>query len=57
MSDRGDQIISIVNIDPDFVAKALCEGGKKNGRLELERLVNLKFCMPEVTSDDIGTWL
>ena len=57
MSDRGDQIISIVNIDPDFVAKALSEGGKKNGRLELERLVNLKFCMPEVTSDDIGTWL
>ena len=53
MSDRGDQIVSIVSVDPDSVSEALSEGGK-NGRLKLEQYFNLKFCMPDVSSMEIG---
>ena len=53
LSDRGDQIVSIVSVDPDSVSAALSEGGK-NGPLKLEQYFNLKFCMPDVSSMEIG---
>ena len=45
--------MSIVSVDPDSVSEALSEGGK-NGRLKLEQYFNLKVCMPDVSSMEIG---
>ena len=47
--------MSIMSVDPDSVSAALSEGGK-NGRLKLEQYFNLKFCMPDVSSMEIGKY-
>ena len=55
LNDPGNPIISIISLDPEPVIKALSsiKGGGRNGFVELQKLCDMRFCMPTISQQDV----
>lgn len=54
LNDQGNPIVSIISLDPEPVIKALTlsEGGR-DGLDELQKLCDMRFCMPRTSRHDV----
>ena len=53
-SDPAFPLVTIINIDADVVGQALTRAGHESGSAYLQQLIDMKYCIPDTTPNDIG---